>query len=63
MPKISEKSHVKYQSLLRGGSPQPLEKRPVPTETTSASKRKRIDIEKSNISSNDMRELLEKIYH
>jgi hypothetical protein len=61
MPKISEKSRAKYQSLLRGGSPQPPEKRPVPTETTSSSKRRRIDVE-SNISGNDTRELLEKIY-
>jgi hypothetical protein len=62
MPKISEKSHAKYQSLLRGGSPQPLEKCPVSTETTSSSKRRRIDVEESNISGNDTRELLEKIY-
>jgi hypothetical protein len=62
MPKISEQSRVKYQSLLRGGSPQPPEKRPVPTETTSSSKRRRIDVEESNISGNDTRELLEKIY-
>jgi hypothetical protein len=63
MLKISEKSHAKYQSLLRGGSPQPPEKRPVPTETTSSSKRRRIDVEESNISGNDTRELLEKIYY
>ena len=62
MPKISEKSYAKYQSLLRGGSPQAPEKRPVPTETTSSSKRRRIDVEESNISGNDTRELLEKIY-
>jgi len=62
MPKISEKSHTKYQSLLRVVSPQPPEKRPVPTETTSSSKRRRIDVEESNISGNDTRELLEKIY-
>jgi hypothetical protein len=62
MPKISKKSRTKYQSLLRGGSPQPPEKRPVPTETTSSSKRRRIDVEESNISGNDTRELLEKIY-
>ena len=62
MPKISEKSHAKYQSLLREGSPQPLEKRPVLTETISSSKRRRIDVEESNISGNDTRELLEKIY-
>jgi primase-polymerase (primpol)-like protein len=62
MPKISEKSHAKYQSLLRGGSPQSPEKRPVTTETTSSSKRRRIDVEESNIGGNDTRELLEKIY-
>jgi hypothetical protein len=62
MPKISKQSRAKYQSLLRGGSPQPPEKRPVPTETTSSSKRRRIDVEESNISGNDTRELLEKIY-
>jgi hypothetical protein len=62
MPKISEKSHAKYQSLLRGGSPQSPEKRPAPTETTSSSKRRRIDVEESNISGDDTRELLEKIY-
>ena len=62
MPKISEKSHAKYQSLLRGGSLQPSEKRSVSTETTSSSKRRRIDVEESNISGNDTRELLEKIY-
>jgi predicted RNase H-like nuclease (RuvC/YqgF family) len=63
MPKISEKSRAKYQSLLRGGSLQPSEKRPVPTETTSSSKRRRIDVEESNISGIGTRELLEKIYH
>jgi hypothetical protein len=62
MPKISEKSRAKYQSLLRGGSPQPPEKHPVSTETTSSSKRRRIDVEESNIGGNDTRELLEKIY-
>ena len=62
MPKISEKSRAKYQSLLRGGSPQAPEKHPVSTETTSSSKRRRIDVEESNISGNDTRELLEKIY-
>ena len=63
MLKISEKSRVNYQSLLRGGSSQPPEKRPVPTETTSSSKRRRIDVEESNISGIGTRELLEKIYH
>jgi len=62
MPKISKKSRAKYQSLLRGGISQPPEKCLVPTETTSSSKRRRIDVEESNISGNDTRELLEKIY-
>ena len=63
MPKISEKSRAKYQSLLRGGSPQPPEKHSVFTETTFSSKRRRIDVEESNISGIGTRELLEKIYH
>ena len=66
--KTSEKSHIKYQSLLRGGSSQTsARKRPTPSASisasTSQSKRRKLDSTELNIGANkSIKEIIEKIF-